>query len=579
MATPVLPRPQSPIAGREFPAATWYDFFRDLLQFVQANEGNTAEIHSILDRLEELEESQPGTFVIQGLASVQVDGLPQNGIVQVYLLNDTDAPGNTYYYGTGPDGTKGWNSVRSALDFGDGIDLTTGSDGVTEISFNAATAEVAHDPDSTIKSVQQTINYLLTPGIVSGCVLERVDVDTVRITAGRILFASADDDGDSDLIFHNVPEATFDIPADQQTRYFAWTYNGGAPLAVMELADAFNRDTEIPVGLATRFNGTMVVTPNRYRVSQPLTNSLQRYDALAPLLRDSDVGGLVLGASAGQVTTVTGGRIWARLEDFAIPSQASNTDAMVSVYFDGVDLAFTSGLTQWDNANYNDLGSGTLVPLGLNKWAVLWFFIAVDGTYGFAYGTAEHNTQGAAANESLPPYLNQDFQRQGLLLGRYVFQQGEDIPTLIEQTVSALTNISVINDHNSLANLQGGTVGEYYHLTAAQYAAVSNTATLTPSQITANTDDYAPTGHLTARRFRLSTDASHNLTGLQGGTDGRDIVIANVGSFDLVLVHDATSTAASRFLLPNGSNLTLNPNDSASLWYDGTSSRWRAIGT
>lgn len=110
------------------------------------------------------------------------------------------------------------------------------------------------------------------------------------------------------------------------------------------------------------------------------------------------------------------------------------------------------------------------------------------------------------------------------------------------------------------------------------YGAVTHAGTLSPAQITANQDNYAPTDHATTYRFRLSTDASRNLTGLQGGASGREVVIANVGSFDLVLVHDATSTAANRFLCPNSANLTLNPNDSVRCWYDATSSRWRVIG-
>jgi hypothetical protein len=101
---------------------------------------------------------------------------------------------------------------------------------------------------------------------------------------------------------------------------------------------------------------------------------------------------------------------------------------------------------------------------------------------------------------------------------------------------------------------------------------------LSPAQITANTNDYAPTGHADAVYFRLSTDASRDLTGLQGGVAGRRITISNVGSQNLVLVHDLTSTAANRFLCPGSVNLTLNTNDSVDCWYDSTSSRWRVVG-
>jgi hypothetical protein len=50
-----------------------------------------------------------------------------------------------------------------------------------------------------------------------------------------------------------------------------------------------------------------------------------------------------------------------------------------------------------------------------------------------------------------------------------------------------------------------------------------------------------------------------------------------VGAQNRVLKHDVTSTAANRFLLLGSVDLTLAPNDSAVLWYDTTSSRWRQI--
>lgn len=107
---------------------------------------------------------------------------------------------------------------------------------------------------------------------------------------------------------------------------------------------------------------------------------------------------------------------------------------------------------------------------------------------------------------------------------------------------------------------------------------VTHGADLTPAQITANQNDYAPTNHATAYHFRLATDASRTVTGLQGGAAGREVLLTNVGAFDLVLAHNSTSTAANQFLCPNSASLTLNPNDSVRCRYDGTSSRWRVLG-
>lgn len=102
------------------------------------------------------------------------------------------------------------------------------------------------------------------------------------------------------------------------------------------------------------------------------------------------------------------------------------------------------------------------------------------------------------------------------------------------------------------------------------------TGTISPSQLTANTDDWAPTGLANAAVIRVSTDASRNLTGITGGTKGRVLVLHNVGSNPLVLKDDATSTAANRFALSG--DITINADECVTLQYDATSSRWRVIG-
>jgi hypothetical protein len=102
------------------------------------------------------------------------------------------------------------------------------------------------------------------------------------------------------------------------------------------------------------------------------------------------------------------------------------------------------------------------------------------------------------------------------------------------------------------------------------------TGIISPTQLTANTDDYAPTDGATNSVWRLSTDAPRNLTGISiGQADGRILVLVNAGSFTLTLKHNTTSTAANRFLLPNSTDLAMAPNDSVILVSDGTSSRWR----
>ncbi len=103
---------------------------------------------------------------------------------------------------------------------------------------------------------------------------------------------------------------------------------------------------------------------------------------------------------------------------------------------------------------------------------------------------------------------------------------------------------------------------------------------LTPPQITANQNDYDPSGLSTASILRLSTDATNrHITGLAGGSDGRVILIHNIGGFVFYLDHESTSsTAANRFILDTGfSQIPVSIKSTLGLVYDGTSSRWRVL--
>lgn len=97
---------------------------------------------------------------------------------------------------------------------------------------------------------------------------------------------------------------------------------------------------------------------------------------------------------------------------------------------------------------------------------------------------------------------------------------------------------------------------------------------ITAAQITADVNDYAPG---VARFYRLSSDASRNITGLSASQqDGQDAEIWNVGTNPIVLKHASSSSlAANRFVCVGSSDITLAPNAISVLRYDGSTAAWR----
>lgn len=97
----------------------------------------------------------------------------------------------------------------------------------------------------------------------------------------------------------------------------------------------------------------------------------------------------------------------------------------------------------------------------------------------------------------------------------------------------------------------------------------------TPSQITADQDDYA---HGQVDVLRLSSDASRTITGFdyQGS---RLFWLVNVGSNNILLSdEDANSEAQNRIHEATGPTRTVQADESVLLWYDDTLERWRILG-
>jgi hypothetical protein len=107
-------------------------------------------------------------------------------------------------------------------------------------------------------------------------------------------------------------------------------------------------------------------------------------------------------------------------------------------------------------------------------------------------------------------------------------------------------------------------------------------APLSPAQITATQNDYAPSGCHRYIIWRLTSDAARSITGLSAATCAQTTktalrVLWNVGASNITLEDaDAGSAAANRFEL--AADYVLQPGYALELVYDPTSQRWRPSG-
>src|SRR5262249_42490958 len=106
-----------------------------------------------------------------------------------------------------------------------------------------------------------------------------------------------------------------------------------------------------------------------------------------------------------------------------------------------------------------------------------------------------------------------------------------------------------------------------------------------PGQFTSNQNDLIPDLHVGPAAsndiiLRIDIDANRSFTGIDPScaATGR-LTLVNISSFNLTLSNQSSSSsAANRFLFPDGNDYVLLPNMGITLWYDNTSTRWRPMG-
>lgn len=96
---------------------------------------------------------------------------------------------------------------------------------------------------------------------------------------------------------------------------------------------------------------------------------------------------------------------------------------------------------------------------------------------------------------------------------------------------------------------------------------------ITPTQITSNQNDYNPTSLSTSSLLRISSDAARDITGLQSSGGSVVVCLVNVGSFNITLKDESSSSfTTNRFGL--SSDLILLPKQAITFRYSGVSARW-----
>lgn len=368
-------------------------------------------------------------------------------------------------------GERGWESDTNKTKIGDGSTAWSSlpyrnplTDAQVAALADIPGASLAKLGTPTYETIQQMQDTFHSSGMVSGGDVSQGAGVTVDLAAGTGFIRATNSSVAQLLFFDWAAQASIAIPTNT-TRYLGIDYNAGSPQAILLTTPTFNEHTQFPLAIITNEADTIYIANIPFKVGDHAALMIQRLNQTMGVQRDNSNGGLVLGETGTRNVTVTAGALWGSLNRRTQGAVDTSVADTFNRYYDDNAGGFTkqSAQTQWDNTQYDD-GTGTLATLGANKYACQWFYETLGGAISCMYGTATHNSLGAAEEEKPPSNVPDRIGKMSILIGRIIFKKDDATATAIESAFDTAFGAAGVTEHNSLGGLTTGDPHTQYAL-------------------------------------------------------------------------------------------------------------------
>jgi hypothetical protein len=381
-------------------------------------------------------------------------------------------------------GSDGYGTVLGIVNDVNTIGLSSGkSVFLSHTVAGAITQSLPPDPHEKI-----LIGYCIKEGITDGKILVNIVgiPDADRSFVGVTEPPSIVDNGDGTVTVgissvslcttsdglgvvrnYTLQSASFSIPNDPTDVVFvAAVYNNGNPIyqLVNDLTDIDSIQSTVVCALTRAIDGTVSYISNDAPGTLLANKLFNKSIGIYGFIQRSS--GLILAESGSRYVTISSGVMWTGINKYQAPEFKSDVNSLYLLHHSGSSWS-SSLITQFVNTQY-DNGTG-LSDLNPNKFVVNYVYkSATNQNRAMIMLTGEYNKL-IDAQASQPPEVPGDLLQGGLLVGRAIYERSGSNAIQIDSAFSTQFTPSAVNNHNDLSNIQGGTTGEYYHLTSTDY--------------------------------------------------------------------------------------------------------------
>jgi hypothetical protein len=254
---------------------------------------------------------------------------------------------------------------------------------------------------------------------------------------------------------------------DNDTNYIYIEYNNGSPRWGVSTDNSFINGSDIDLCYLIYRANNFVHVLDFGNEGAGLPNKIS--NRIVAVNRFGRESGFSLGLSgATGVVTLTSGVAWNGTNRQSLVAVNSQDDIFFKSFHSGGTWVYTTTGDTINNTYYDD---GTDIVLATaSKYLVNWYFRGqeINDHLYEVYGTDEYDSV-AEAQLSVEPVLPELITSHAFLTGRIIVQVSATTGS-VESTFVQVFQSTQVTQHNDLTSIQGGTAGEYYHLTASEYS-------------------------------------------------------------------------------------------------------------
>lgn len=406
----------------------------------------------------------------------------------------------------------------------------------------------------TYTTVQHWSDAMQSACIISGGTITDSGSGQVDVSAATgIIKITASDTGAT--VFFNYAGDTDFVLTNNDLNFLYLTYvdSDNAPTLAVTLNDGdINGQTEILIGWVHREGNIVHVLNAGARFDNNLARQWLHDHEVHGLERAS---GLIVTTDGSRNVLITAGVVYQFVNRLIFAAFNSSGADVFSTYHRASPSGWTetAGQSILNNTNYDD-GDGTLGTLTSNRYGIHWVYAEHDGHVSIIYGQGDYKL--AEAEDATPPTgIPSHILDMSILVAKIIIKESTST-TLISSAFDVPFAVSSVDDHNDLGGLQGGSADQYYHLTSAEYTALSGYVPYTGATALVDLGIYALTTTGSGTFSDIRADGGINVISdtegieLGAGTDIRLYanapgvlrVLARAGTNDLALHFETTDS-------------------------------------